>query len=116
MLRYMLVTHSLGLSSAESFPPAVLAGARHLLSLDPEQDAETDVSVRAERARLAGNEWQFDYAALHSPTNTIKGSKAGLGGRSPLSAPFFLPAADRGFSFPSSPAWTKGLPTFCPRT
>lgn len=101
-----------------SFPLAVPGGASHLLSAAAQRDAETDVSVRAERARLAGNEWEFDYAALHSRANTIKKpAKQGCeeGGPSlPLS-----PYSWR-LSFPSSPspcpAGTEGLHTLFPGT
>ena len=94
-----------------SFPPAVPAGASHLLSPAAQRDAETDVSVRAERARLAGNEWEFDYAALHSQANTIKR----LAGRTQrMEAPSLLlqPCSWR-LSFRSSPApalpsWDRG--------
>lgn len=37
-----------------------------------QRDSETDASVRVEWAWLAGNEWEFDYAALQSRANTIK--------------------------------------------
>lgn len=69
----MLVTPNQSLWGANcSFLALPFGCATHLLSPAAQRDAETDVSVRVKRAWLAGNEWEFDYAALQSRANTIK--------------------------------------------
>lgn len=102
-----------------SFPLAVPAGASHLLSPAAQRDAaETDVSVRAEWARLAGNKWEFDYAALHSQAKAIKR----LAGRTQRkeAPPLPLSPCSWRLSFPSSPApallsWDGGAAHPLPR-
>lgn len=94
-----------------SFPLAVPVGASHLLSPAAQRDAaETDVSVRAERARLAGNEWEFDYAALHSQAKAIKR----LAGRTRRKEAPPLPLSPCSWRLLPCSAGTEGLHTLCP--
>lgn len=98
-----------------SFPPAVPGDGSHPLSPAALRDAETDLSVRAGRARLAGNDWEFDYAALHSRANAIK-MPAGRTRRKEAPLCPALPADGPSPFLPPQPLPCPQLHTLCPGT
>lgn len=85
-----------------SFPLAMPGGASHLLSPAVQRD-----TVRAEWARLARNEWEFDYAALHSWANTIKRLAGRIQRKEAPLCPS-LPAAGGSPFLPPLPSWGGG--------
>lgn len=127
MVRHLLVTPPnkvceeppIMTSQGCELPSGHAGGASRLLSLAPQRGTETDISVRAEWAWLAGKEWEFDYGALHSQANMIR-RPAGRTQRQEAPRCLPLPAASGSPFLPPQPlpylAGTEGLPTFCSGT